>query len=165
MDSNASLHSLPFLEFSNNSPPEKFIWPKEENHLANQDQELNEPIVDLEGFFNGDEEATRRITELVKSACLSHGLFQVINHGVDLNLINSVHDHVRNFFKLPINEKMRVHRVPGSIWGYSFAHADRFSLNLPWKETVSCFFHENGPDSEAALFFKSAFGQEFEQIG
>ncbi|KAI3464356.1 hypothetical protein Pfo_021019 [Paulownia fortunei] len=167
MDSNASLHELSFLEFSTDLIPQKFIWPKEENHVTNQEQELNEPIVDLEGFFNGDKEATRQIAELVRSACLSHGLFQVINHGVDLKLIKTVHDYVKDFFKLPIDEKMRVQRLPDSFWGYSFAHADRFSLNLPWKETISCFFHEKGPDSdsEAALFFKSAFGQEFEQTG
>ncbi|KAK4413356.1 Gibberellin 20 oxidase 2 [Sesamum alatum] len=63
---------------------------------------------------------------------------------------------------------MRVRtRSPDSFWGYSFAHADRFSLNLPWKETISCCFHESGPDPDdpqAAAFFKSAFGQEFEDI-
>ncbi|KAL8485926.1 hypothetical protein ACS0TY_028002 [Phlomoides rotata] len=166
MDSKPSFHTLPFLEFSNNLLPEKFIWPREESHLSSQEnEELNEPLVDLEGFFNGENESTQRVTELVRSACSTHGLFQVINHGVDLNLINSVHDHVRKFFNLSIDEKMRVHRLPDSFWGYSLAHADRFSYKLPWKETVSCFFHENGHGSEAALFFRSAFGQEFEQLG
>ncbi|KAG8378458.1 hypothetical protein BUALT_Bualt08G0139300 [Buddleja alternifolia] len=166
MDSNASLHQLFFLEKSStNLIPEKFIWPKEENHNITSHEELNEPIVDLEGFFNGDKDTTRRTTELIRSACLSHGLFQVINHGVNLKLINSVHDHVKDFFKLPIDEKLRVQRVPGSFWGYSFAHADRFTLNLPWKETLSCCFHENGHDSEAAGFFKSAFGEECEHTG
>ncbi|KAH6776613.1 hypothetical protein C2S52_014174 [Perilla frutescens var. hirtella] len=158
--------NLLYPNFSKNLLPEKFIWPKEKNHSSNQ--ELNEPIVDLEGFHSGDAAATGRIIGLVRSACLSHGLFQVINHGVDLDLINSINDHVNYFFKLPIDEKMRVHRLPGSFWGYSFAHADRFSLHLPWKEIFSCIFCENASasdHSEGALFFKSAFGdQEFEKI-
>lgn len=163
MNSNASFNSLLYPNFSKNLLPEKFIWPKQENHSSNQ--ELNEPIIDLEGFYEGDAAATDRVTGLVRSACLSHGLFQVINHGVNLDLINSVNDHVKKFFELPIDAKMRVHRQPGSFWGYSFAHADRFSLNLPWKEIFSCIFLENGSDSdEGTLFFESAFGQEFEQI-
>ncbi|KAL7118227.1 hypothetical protein ACP275_03G122500 [Erythranthe tilingii] len=170
MDSNALLHELSLPKLPSNMIPQKFIWPKEKtNHddgIANR-EELNEPVVDLEGFFSGDTESTRVTAELVRSACLSHGLFQVINHGVDMELINSVNDHVRDFFNLPIDEKMRVQREPDSFWGYSFAHADRFSLNLPWKETISCFFHGNGAarDSEATAFFKSAFRQEFENKG
>ncbi|KAL0437933.1 UNVERIFIED_CONTAM: Gibberellin 20 oxidase 1-D [Sesamum latifolium] len=164
--SNASLHHLSFFELSTNFIPEKFIWPNEENHNANQEEDLDESVVDLEGFFNGEEDEARRTAELVRSACLSHGLFQVINHGVDLELIKLVHDHVKHFFKLPIHEKTRVRRSPDGFWGYSFAHADRFCLKLPWKETISCCFHESGPDDPQAahVFFKSAFGQEFEHI-
>ncbi|KAL3641433.1 hypothetical protein CASFOL_016401 [Castilleja foliolosa] len=169
MDSSApSLHSLSFLEFSKNLIPQKFIWPKEENNITSKnDDHLNEPIIDLQGFINGDKESARLIAEQVRSACLSHGLFQVINHGVDTKLINLMHDHVKDFFNLPIDEKMKVQRLPGNFWGYSFAHADRFSLNLPWKETISCFFDQNRPgfdSDEAARFFESAFGEEFEHI-
>lgn len=160
MDSNAAFDS--FLFSKNLLPSQKFVWLKEENPSSSQ--ELNELVIDLEGFHGGGEAATARTADLVRSACLSHGLFQVINHGVDLDLINSVNDHVNFFFNLPIDAKMRVHRLPGSFWGYSFAHADRFSLNLPWKELFSCKFHEDGSDSEGPIFFESAFGQEFEKI-
>lgn len=158
MDSNAAFDSFVYPNFSKNLlSSQKFIWPKEENLSSNQ--ELNEPVIDLHGGA-----ARPRTTDLVRSACLSHGLFQVINHGVDLDLINSVNDHVNFFFNLPIDAKMRVHRLPGSFWGYSFAHADRFSLNLPWKEIFSCIFREDGSDSEESLFFESAFGHEFQKI-
>ncbi|KAK4391246.1 Gibberellin 20 oxidase 3 [Sesamum angolense] len=114
--SNASLHHLSFFELSTNFVSEKFVWPREENHNANQEDDLNEPIVDLEGFFNGEKDEARQTAELVRSACLSH---------------------------------------------------DRFCLKLPWKETISCCFHESGPDDPQAahVFFRSAFGQEFEHIG
>ncbi|PIN05599.1 Iron/ascorbate family oxidoreductase [Handroanthus impetiginosus] len=171
MDSNTSLQNLhSVLKLSKTLIPQKFIWPKEQNHntTPNQEEHLNEPIIDLQAFIDGNHDSARHTAELVRSACLSHGLFQVINHGVDSKLINSMHYHVKDFFNLPIDEKMRVHRLPGSFWGYSLAHADRFSLNLPWKETISCFFDENGkgPDSdfEATGFFKLAFGEDFEEI-
>lgn len=152
MDSN----SLLYHNFSKNTMPEEFIWPKGESPPSSQ--ELNEPVIDLRG-------CAAEATELVRTACLSHGLFQVTNHGVDPNLINSVNGHIKKFFELPIDAKMRVQRAPGTFWGYSFAHADRFSLNLPWKEIFSCTFSENGThNSEETLFFKAAFGQEFEKI-
>ncbi|XP_057793603.1 gibberellin 20 oxidase 2-like [Salvia miltiorrhiza] len=154
MDSNTAFDSFVYPNFSK-LDLEKFIWPKQENHSSNE--ELNEPLIDLEG-------GAAATADLVRSACLRHGLFQVINHGVDLNLINSVNDHVNFFFNLPIDAKMRVHRLPGSFWGYSFAHADRFSLNLPWKEIFSCIFRQDASDSEGGLFFESAFGHEFQKI-
>ena len=81
-----------------------------------------------------------------------------------MELINSVYDHVSFFFNLPIDAKMRVQRHRGTFSGYSFANADRFSLNLPWKEIFSCIFGEGGDDSEMPFnFSESALGQEFEK--
>ncbi|XP_042032176.1 gibberellin 20 oxidase 2-like [Salvia splendens] len=160
MDSNDAFNILLNPNLSQNL--QKFTWPKEENTSSNQ--ELNEPIIDLEGFHGGSAAETAGTTDLIRAACLGHGLFQVINHGVDLDLIKSVNDHVNLFFNLPKETQMRVHRLPGKIWGYSFAHADRFSLKLPWKEIFSCIFREDGHDSEETLFFETAFGQEFEKI-
>ncbi|XP_042058663.1 gibberellin 20 oxidase 2-like [Salvia splendens] len=154
MDSDAAFNKFLYSNFSKKL--ENFIWSEEENTSPNA-EELNEPVIDLRGGAQA--------TDLIRAACLSHGLFQVTNHGVDLELIKSVYDHVNFFFNLPIDAKMRVQRRPGSFSGYSFANADRFSLNLPWKEIFSCIFREGGGDfDEMPLFFESAFGQEFEKI-
>lgn len=143
--------------------PREFIWAKGE--VGHAHEELREPVVDLEGFFSGDEVATQHAAMLVRSACLNHGFFQVINHRVDPHLITVAHDHMEAFFKLPWSKKLRAQRKPGSLWGYSGAHADRFSLKLPWKETLSFGFHENGSESVVEDFFKSTLGEEFEQTG
>ncbi|KAK4572646.1 hypothetical protein RGQ29_030891 [Quercus rubra] len=143
--------------------PMNFIWPK--GDLVEAQQELKAPIIDLEGFLKGDLVATERAAMLIRAACLSHGFFQVTNHGVDPCLIKTAHDHMDQFFKLPISMKLRAKRIPGRMWGYSGAHSDRFSSKLPWKETLSFGFHENDSDPVVVDFFKSTLGKDFEQTG
>ncbi|MCE3215426.1 hypothetical protein HAX54_002340 [Datura stramonium] len=145
--------------------PKEFIFPKED--LIQAQEELNEPVIDLEGILIGNSVATQHVVMLVKAACLNHGFFQVINHGVDSQLINMAHAHVNDFFKLPLGVKLKIQKQHGSLWGYSSAHAERFSSRLPWKETLSFNYHENSDSNQSVVvdFFESAFGKEFEQMG
>ncbi|XP_050366283.1 gibberellin 20 oxidase 2-like [Argentina anserina] len=143
--------------------PSGFIWP--EADLVAAHEELNEQLIDLKGFFKGDSVAIESTAKLIRASCLSHGFFQVTNHGVGSSLIKLADNHFDKFFHLPISEKLRVKRVPGSPLGYSGSHADRFSTRLPWKETLSFGFHENGPEKVVAEFFKSKLGNGFEQTG
>lgn len=151
-----------FLQKQTNIPAE-FTWPK--GDLVNSNGELSEPLVDLEGFFRGDELATQQAARIIKTACLSHGFFQVINHGVDLRLITAAHDHVDKFFKLPVSQKLKARKLPGKMWGYSGAHAERFASKLPWKETLSFGYDEKSLDPIVVNFFKSTIGNDFEQTG
>ncbi|KAJ7959205.1 Gibberellin 20-oxidase [Quillaja saponaria] len=143
--------------------PMQFVWPKED--LVRADKELDMPLVDLEGFIRGDEEATQQASKLIRTACLNHGFFQVINHGIDLRLITTAYDHMDALFKLPIDKKLRASRTPGTMWGYSNAHADRFSSKLPWKETFSFPFLDNSLEHVVTNYFKSTLGQNFEATG
>ncbi|XP_010270330.1 PREDICTED: gibberellin 20 oxidase 1-B [Nelumbo nucifera] len=143
--------------------PTEFIW--SHGDLIYPLEELREPLVDLRGFLNGDEMATNHAAELVRAACLSHGFFQVINHGVDAHLIQAAHHHMDAFFKLPITQKLRARRKPGGMWGYSGAHADRFSSSLPWKETLSFGFDDHSCETMVTDYFKSVLGEDFEQTG
>ncbi|XP_062149250.1 gibberellin 20 oxidase 1-B-like [Alnus glutinosa] len=143
--------------------PTKFIWPQ--GDLVHAQKELDEPLVDLGGVIRGDKMATARAVELVRAACLSHGFFQVTNHGVDASLIHAAYDEIDAIFKMPLNRKLRLCRKPGCMSGYSGAHADRYSTKLPWKETFS--FGYRGNDSQPIVFnyFKSVLGEDFEHTG
>ncbi|KAF8404039.1 hypothetical protein HHK36_008915 [Tetracentron sinense] len=143
--------------------PREFIW--QHGDLVHTQDELREPLVDLEGFFKGDEVTTKHAAELVRTACLSHGFFQVSNHGVDASLIRAADDHMEAFFKLPISKKLKVRRKPGNVSGYSGAHADRFSSKLPWKETFSFGYRDNSSNPMVVDYFKSVLGKDFEQTG
>nr|UXG53462.1 GA20ox3 [Liriodendron chinense] len=143
--------------------PGEFIWPQGDRvHTL---EELNEPVVDLQSFLRGDKAAMSRAISLVSEACQRHGFFQVINHGVDASLIRAAREHIGAFFKLPLNHKLRARRKAGSMWGYAGAHTDRFTSKLPWKETLSFGYHENGPHHIVTDYFTSVLGKEFEQTG
>ncbi|KAG1328080.1 Gibberellin 20-oxidase 2 [Cocos nucifera] len=143
--------------------PKEFIWPPSERPSTLK--ELNAPVVDLHGFLRGDEASTVRAAALIRTACTSHGFFQVINHGVDIFLTRDAFDCMDKFFTLPLGCKLRAKRKPGSMWGYAGAHADRFSTKLPWKETLSFGYHDAGPQHVVVDYITSILGTDFERMG
>lgn len=146
------------------SIPKAFIWPQ--CHRPATIDDLDAPVVDLGGFLRGDEASTARAVEYVRAACSTHGFFQVANHGVDSSLAREGMDCVDGFFKLPLCHKLRARRKPGSVWGYTGAHADRFSSELPWKETLSFGYHEaGGGDRVVVDYFASTLGPDFDRTG
>lgn len=149
--------------------PVEFLWPKSDLVHSSLPEELNEPLVDLGGFIRGDEKATCAAADLVRKACLSHGFFQVINHGVDAALIDAAYEEIDTIFKLPIEKKLTIRRKPGGgVSGYSGAHADRFSSKLPWKETFSFAYrhhHDHDTDLVVVDYFRSTLGQDFQRTG
>ncbi|RWW46526.1 hypothetical protein BHE74_00047545 [Ensete ventricosum] len=146
------------------SIPKAFIWPQ--CHRPATIDELDAPVVDLGGFLRCDEASTARAVEYVRAACSTHGFFQVANHGVDASLAREAMDCVDGFFKLPLCHKLRARRKPGNVWGYTGAHADRFSSELPWKETLSFGYREaGGGDLVVVDYFASILGHDFERTG
>ncbi|KAK8692197.1 hypothetical protein V6N13_075672 [Hibiscus sabdariffa] len=146
--------------------PKEFRWPKVD--LVPARQELLEPLIDLERFFRGDESEIQQAAELIRAACLTHGFFQVINHGVDSHLINAAYHHLNRFFQLPVTKKLRAPKTtPAGLTtlSYSGSHSDRFSSNLPWKETLTFPFKENPKESSVVDLFKSSLGDDFEEMG
>lgn len=164
MDSQTrSSSTFPQHKHNNLSIPDQFVWPDE--HLGRAHEELNEPAIDLGSYLGGNPEAVKSAIKLVREACLSHGFFQVLNHGIDLELINAAQDCAVAFFKQPPGEKLKGKKQCGSLWGYSNAHAERFPSRLPWKETLTFGFHERCRDPVIVEFFKSSFGQSYEHVG
>ncbi|KAI3983969.1 hypothetical protein MKX01_035096 [Papaver californicum] len=143
--------------------PRQFLWPHGDLVFESR-EELREPVIDLHGFICGDELATKRAADIIRSACTNHGFFQVVNHGVDKRLISAAHDRMEAFFKLPIAHKLKARKKPGSTWGYSGARGQRFSSKLPWKETFS-FGYNNDDNSAVLSYFLSVLGKDFEQTG
>ncbi|KAL5227321.1 hypothetical protein ABZP36_015586 [Zizania latifolia] len=144
--------------------PEPFVWPNADARPASAD-ELDVPVVDVRVLRNGDAAGLRRAAAQVAAACATHGFFQVSGHGVDAALALAALDGASDFFRLPLADKRRARRVPGTVSGYTSAHADRFASKLPWKETLSFGFHDRGVTPVVADYITSTLGPDFEPMG
>jgi isopenicillin N synthase-like dioxygenase len=77
------------------------------------------PVIDVSPYFAGTPEGKHRVAEQINHACREVGFYVIVGHGVDPQLINEVEIVSREFFDLPLEEKMKVHiETPGGV-GYS----------------------------------------------
>ncbi|KAK9031677.1 hypothetical protein V6N11_055969 [Hibiscus sabdariffa] len=72
--------------------------------------------------------------DLVRHACEKWGAFQVINHGVPLNLFSETELQARRLFSLPMEQKHLVARPPSGIVGYGSHRIASFFPKLMWSE-------------------------------
>ena len=62
------------------------------------------PIIDISGLCD---KQRRKTVEEILDACRDWGCFQLINHGVYLELLMVGHEVSRDFFDLPLEEKQK----------------------------------------------------------
>lgn len=92
--------------FNVRSLPENYIFPPElrPGNLTIPFSS-NIPIIDLNEAQNGDR--TNTIHQIIKAA-EEFGFFQVINHGISVNVMNDLRSVVRELFELPAEEKQKL---------------------------------------------------------
>ncbi|XP_050236871.1 gibberellin 20 oxidase 1-like [Mercurialis annua] len=144
--------------------PSQFIWPEHEKPCLNCPELAILPI-DLGSFLSRDPQAVQKASELVNEACRKHGFFQVLNHGVDLQLIDKAHEYMDMFFGLPLSKKQRVQRKSGERYGYASSFTSRFSSRLPWKETLTLHFSAENQSKSVKKYFSDTTGDDFKQFG
>ncbi|KAK4354204.1 hypothetical protein RND71_026398 [Anisodus tanguticus] len=62
-----------------------------------------------------EEESKKKVKEIIKEACSDYGLFQVINHGVPINLINQAMELCKQLFQLPYEDKLKFHTEQSDV--------------------------------------------------
>uniref|UniRef100_A0A164XKP3 Fe2OG dioxygenase domain-containing protein n=1 Tax=Daucus carota subsp. sativus TaxID=79200 RepID=A0A164XKP3_DAUCS len=90
------------------------------------------PTVDLSPFFTtGDDEGKKKAKDLIHQACSTYGFFQVVNHGVPLELMNRAMQVSKTFFELPDEEKLKSSPASGAPLpaGYNKQHEDSGDRN------------------------------------
>ncbi|KMT17008.1 hypothetical protein BVRB_2g042100 isoform B [Beta vulgaris subsp. vulgaris] len=89
--------------------------------------------------MNEDNEA---LVQRIAKACEEFGFFQVINHGISMELCNDVLDVITNFFQLPYEEKAHLvspnHMEDGKIFKYFIKDQETQEKISMWGEA---FFH------------------------
>ncbi|KAK8697411.1 hypothetical protein V6N13_113562 [Hibiscus sabdariffa] len=118
------LHHIVPLDFNSvRTVPDSHVWPKSNDFSS--DHGLTIPTIDLK-----DPNAVK----LAGQACETWGAFQVINHGIPLNLIEEVESETRRLFSLPTETKMKALRKPTGATGYGLPRISEFFPKYMWHE-------------------------------
>ncbi|PIN09145.1 Iron/ascorbate family oxidoreductase [Handroanthus impetiginosus] len=123
----------------NNSVHQEFIRDEDErptvayNHFSN-----DIPVISLTGI---DENGPKRIEicQKIVAACEDWGIFQVVDHGVDSELINEMTRLAREFFDLPAEEKLRFDMSGGKKGGFIVSSPFQGEVVRDWREIVTYF--------------------------
>lgn len=89
------------------------------------------PVIDISPFLAGTPQGKRQVAEQVGQACKDIGFLTIVGHGVDKDLIAETYRTSREFFNLPLEEKMKVARpAPDQVRGYSPVGDEGLSYSL-----------------------------------
>ncbi|CAI9095454.1 OLC1v1031408C1 [Oldenlandia corymbosa var. corymbosa] len=142
--------------------PHRYIRPETESDEVSVDESSQLPVIDMNKLASGSIEYQTEMAKL-HQACKEWGFFQLINHGATTEIENTK-AAVRDFFKLPLEEKMVYEQLPGGLEGYGHAFVLSDDQKLDWNDMLAIIalpisarnmrFWPNKPES-----FRSAFEQ------
>ncbi|KAE9605623.1 putative codeine 3-O-demethylase [Lupinus albus] len=118
------LAKQPFFEV-----PERYIRSDQDPTAVSNAVSLPQvPVIDMNKL------SSELATELEKldHACKQWGFFQLINHGVNPSLVESVKIGVQEFFNLPMEEKKKLWQKPGDLEGFGQLFVISEEQKLDW---------------------------------
>ncbi|KAM3363015.1 naringenin,2-oxoglutarate 3-dioxygenase [Capsicum galapagoense] len=118
--------------------PTSFIRDEEErSKVAYNNFSDDIPVISLKDI---DEIGTRgEICEKIVKACEDWGIFQVVDHGVDPQLISQMTKFAKEFFALPSEEKLRFDMSGGKKGGFIVSSHLQGEVVQDWREIVTYF--------------------------
>jgi isopenicillin N synthase-like dioxygenase len=66
------------------------------------------PVIDFAPAFSKDLEERKRLAVRIYDACVRVGFFYVKNHAVDESVMENVFGAAKDFFDLPLEDKMEI---------------------------------------------------------
>ncbi|KAL1357329.1 hypothetical protein HN51_009251 [Arachis hypogaea] len=111
--------------------PDRYLVPKQDTLIIPKTSSfLQVPIIDLNKLLSEDAFELHKLDH----ACKEWRFFQLINHGVDPSLIESVKLGFQDFFNLPIEEKKKLWQKPGDIEGFGQLFVVSEKQKLEWAD-------------------------------
>ncbi len=86
------------------------------------------PVIDIHHFYAGSQADKERIAQQINQACEQIGFFCITGHSVPQSIIDEAFDISRQFFDLPLAEKLSVSVPPGAAYHGYTAIANSASL-------------------------------------
>ncbi|KAI3821962.1 hypothetical protein L1987_09541 [Smallanthus sonchifolius] len=77
----------------------------------------------------------------LSASCEEWGFFQVINHAIEVDLLEKIEKMAMEFFMLPVEEKQKYPMAPGTVQGYGQAFVFSEDQMLDWSAS-SCLREE-----------------------
>jgi len=89
------------------------------------------PIIDIGPFLLGDAQGRADVAAAMRAACENIGFLQIVGHGVAPELVERCYSLSKDFFDLPLHEKLKVKQPsPDQVRGYSAVGAEGLSFSL-----------------------------------
>ncbi|XP_030975430.1 1-aminocyclopropane-1-carboxylate oxidase homolog 1-like [Quercus lobata] len=110
------------------------------------DSKFSIPIIDFEGI---DKDVTLRdnIVNKVRDACENWGIFQVVNHGVEVTVLDEIIDRIRGFHEQDLEVKKEFYTRDFSrsfIYNTNFYFYQAPAAN--WRDTIYCSMAPSPPN-------------------
>ncbi|XP_027351292.1 protein SRG1-like [Abrus precatorius] len=124
-------------EMVKNNPlqvPQRYLRSQEEMEKVNYKPHLSSkiPVIDLALLSYGNKEELLQLD----IACKEWGFFQIVNHGIQKELMQRIKDAAAEFFKLPIEEKEKYAMPSNDIQGYGHAYVVSEEQTLDWSDRL-----------------------------
>jgi hypothetical protein len=115
--------------------PERYIKSPSQRPLLNNDaQEVNVPVIDFQNLFSSDRGLCEEALRCVHNACREWGFFQVVNHGVNHELMKRTCEVWHEFFNLPLEVKQEYANTPATYEGYGSRVGVEKGASLDWSD-------------------------------
>ncbi|KAK6913795.1 Non-hem dioxygenase N-terminal domain [Dillenia turbinata] len=86
------------------------------------------PVIDMSNLLKGSRNEVLKLA----ASCEEWGFFQVINHEIDISLLERIEKLSMEFFMLPLEEKKKYPMLPGTVQGYGQAFVFSEDQKLDW---------------------------------
>ena len=97
------------------------------------------PVISLAGIDDDVDQRRAEICRNIVEACEGWGVFQVVDHGVDLGLVSEMTKLARMFFDLPTEDKLRFDMSGGKKGGFIVSSHLQGEAVQDWREIVTYF--------------------------
>ncbi|MEI5682712.1 isopenicillin N synthase family oxygenase [Mesorhizobium sp. CGMCC 1.15528] len=95
------------------------------------DQLVSIPVINISPYLEGSPDDRLKVAREINKACEEIGFFIIVGHGVEQGLIDRTYSIASEFFRLPVDEKIKIRQPdPAISRGYTPVKGESLSAGL-----------------------------------